>query len=619
MKFFSPTTRGRHGLVAFVALVALVLTGCSVPETTAIFPTGGFAVDVPVLWVGTEADGAEVGGVEATQVWTGASDTSRFSVDVNGIEAEGAGDAWRAASASAAAVATLLSGTDPSSVDIRFHISSPIDGPSAGGILTVGILASLRHLSLKPRVTMTGTMSPDGSIGPVGGVLSKVAAAADAGYTTVLIPEANRTARDPETAGRVDVVAFGDSLGTTVVPVMQLAEAFSVLTGASLLGSGEKTATAFGNALTDLAPQRLANVNELLDETTQLATTSPNEETTSLVRETFAALDAGDLGAASGLARESYLSGWRQAGEAQTRATLTEGIPASVAALTIRVESALARGQSAITSTVDQSGLTDSQYASMPETLLGVVTAHATLEALKKTLSSARTEPEVIRAANILADQEAAIDVFFAFDNRLLNLTRGTMEIQSSDPIAFLSNYTNFLIQSGEANMTYLGSVLEATSALNQRSVASFDTTYPILVALETVAQAIPPRTESLPNELREATYALALYVNSAAMVSQAQALRIFTTGVGEAGDLGENLVATAASIASASASVTATVNQVTAEGWDPAYSLAQAQAGAAFATNQLAASSSTNSVSRGLLRLWAASVSVQLMQAAPR
>jgi len=599
-------------------IMTLVLSGCSAQASSGSFPEGGHAVDVPVLWVGTEEDGTEVGGVEETQVWTGKSDKSGFSVDLTGVEAEGAGDAWRAASASAATVATLLSGTDPASVDIQFHISSPIDGPSAGGILTVGILASLRGLTLKEHATMTGTISPDGSIGPIGGAYSKVTAAAKAGYTTVVIPESNRKTHTPTSPETIDLVAYGETLGVTVVPVFQLSQAFATLTGENLLNASAKPAAGTSEHTTNLDLQRTVNVTELLTTTSSLESTEPDDVSRTLIAEARSALDEGHLDLASGLSREAYLSQWRQVVESEVSSAFASGIDSAQALLHDRVTAALGRANDAITSTTAMKNLSDSQYASMPEMLLGVITAQATLQALDLTIENLSSEDDALRAGDILADQEAALDVFFPRDVALLMLVTGPMEIHSENPIAFLSNYTNFLVHSGEANMTYLASVLQTDESLNQHTIDSFQTTYPVLVALEDTTQLTTTSEHGLSQELSEAAYGLALYVNSGALITDAQALGLFNTGVGQTGDLSENLTATIASIESGLDTVTSTASIVDARGWDPAYALAQARAGAAFATNQLDESSSTNSVARGLNRLWAASIAVFLMQAAP-
>jgi hypothetical protein len=167
--------------------------------------------------------------------------------------------------------------------------------------------------------------------------------------------------------------------------------------------------------------------------------------------------------------------------------------------------------------------------------------------------------------------------------------------------------------------MTYLASVLQTDSTLDQHTMSSFDTSYPVLVTLAKTAQETTITTEQLSSELEEATYTLALYTNSSALISQAQALSLFNAGIGATGDLSENTEATLASIESGLSTVTSTAQFVDAEGWDPAYPLAQASAGAAFARNQLSDVSSTNDLARGLQRLWAASIAVLMMKAAPR
>ena len=606
----------RPVFLAYAIVMGVVLSGCSPVTSASVFPEGGFAVEVPVLWFSAADDGGQTGGVESTQVWTGASHESGYAVDLSGVKATGAGDSWRAASASAAAVATLINGVDPSSIDIQFRISSPIDGPSAGGILTVGILASMRQIPLKSHATMTGTISPDGSIGPVGGVFSKVSAAADAGFTTVVIPVSNKTSRNPVTMVAEDMVAYGATRGVSVVPVAQVSEAFSALTGEPLQQASTVLGVPAGSAVLD--GQRALNVADLLNKTQEILVATPSNEASTLVQETRAAIARGENDLASGVAREAYLAAWRQAVEAQTRQAAAPGVGNGVAFLALRVDSALTRSHDAIAAVAGRSGLTDSQFASMPEMLLGVVTAEATLEPLKEALSGVVAEPELLRAANILADQEAAIDVFLPLDVNLLMLVKGSKKIASENPVAFLSNYTNFLISSGEANMTYLHSVLGATTEAGVPAIASFETSYPMLVSLAAKTQLINVATDSLSEELRQAAEALTLYVSSAALVTEAQALGLFNSGIGQSGDLSENAAATSASIENALVTVEEAAVVVAAQGWDAGYAFAEAQAGAAFAHHQRDQTSSTDSVARGLHRLWAASVAVQLMKAAP-
>lgn len=81
-------------------------------------------------------------------------------------------------------------------VDPPFDIDFEIDrvgGPSAGLMFTLGIVDKLTPGSLTGgrRIAGTGTISPDGMVGPVGGVRHKVAAARDRGVALFLVPKDN--------------------------------------------------------------------------------------------------------------------------------------------------------------------------------------------------------------------------------------------------------------------------------------------------------------------------------------------------------------------------------------------------------------------------------------------
>lgn len=68
-----------------------------------------------------------------------------------------------------------------------------IGGPSAGLMLTLGIidLVGPEQLIDDEFIIGTGTISPDGEVGPIGGVRFKIMAAADAGADIFLTPAAN--------------------------------------------------------------------------------------------------------------------------------------------------------------------------------------------------------------------------------------------------------------------------------------------------------------------------------------------------------------------------------------------------------------------------------------------
>jgi len=83
-------------------------------------------------------------------------------------------------------------GINPSEYDFFFVIrtSAPIiGGPSAGAIMTTAVTSLLQNWTMDNKTMMTGMINPDGSIGPVGGILQKVDAAYSVGATRFLIPK----------------------------------------------------------------------------------------------------------------------------------------------------------------------------------------------------------------------------------------------------------------------------------------------------------------------------------------------------------------------------------------------------------------------------------------------
>lgn len=91
----------------------------------------------------------------------------------------------------ARAVAENITGKNLSRYDLIYTIEADaqlIEGPSAGAALTIATVAAVQARSLDRSVLITGTIEPDGSIGRVGGILEKAAAAAQANATLLLVP-----------------------------------------------------------------------------------------------------------------------------------------------------------------------------------------------------------------------------------------------------------------------------------------------------------------------------------------------------------------------------------------------------------------------------------------------
>ena len=116
-------------------------------------------------------------------------------------------------------------GVDPEMADRGFHIhvpegAVPKDGPSAGVTMTTAIVSLLSGRAVRNTVGMTGEVTLQGLVLPIGGVKQKVLAAHRMGLTDVILPQRNgkdlgdvpESVRDQMTfhlAARVeDVLAF---------------------------------------------------------------------------------------------------------------------------------------------------------------------------------------------------------------------------------------------------------------------------------------------------------------------------------------------------------------------------------------------------------------------------
>jgi hypothetical protein len=173
------------------------------------------------------------GGVGTEKISIAPSSDGTLRMDFSEDEVNGLGDQSRAASWSAVTVATLLTGSKLQG-DYRFEIQGPIDGPSAGALKTVALLSLLRGETLQTDITMTGTINPDGTVGPVGGIPEKIKGAAAEKFKRVLIPVGQRNSASEVDGKLVDVVAEGKTLGVDVTEVSDVYEAYQAFTGKTL-------------------------------------------------------------------------------------------------------------------------------------------------------------------------------------------------------------------------------------------------------------------------------------------------------------------------------------------------------------------------------------------------
>ncbi len=88
-------------------------------------------------------------------------------------------------------------GVDPERFQREFHLHVPAgaipkDGPSAGTAMTTALASLLSGRPVKHTVGMTGEVTLQGRVLPIGGLKQKVLAAHAAGLTEVILPERNR-------------------------------------------------------------------------------------------------------------------------------------------------------------------------------------------------------------------------------------------------------------------------------------------------------------------------------------------------------------------------------------------------------------------------------------------
>ena len=134
-------------------------------------------------------------------------------------------------------------GIDPTAfAGKRFHVHVPAgavpkDGPSAGVTMTTALVSLLRGVPVRSVVGMTGEVTLQGRVLPIGGVKQKVLAAHRAGLTEVVLPERNGPDLEDVPEEVRDVMTF--HLAATIADVLTPA-----LSGAGTAADGGATASA---------------------------------------------------------------------------------------------------------------------------------------------------------------------------------------------------------------------------------------------------------------------------------------------------------------------------------------------------------------------------------------
>lgn len=118
-------------------------------------------------------------------------------------------------------------GVDPElfqTKDLHLHVPAgaiPKDGPSAGITMTTAVASLLTGRAVKHTVGMTGEVTLQGRVLPIGGLKQKVLAAHAAGLTDVILPERNRADLDDVPQDVREAMTFHPVM--TVGEVLELA------------------------------------------------------------------------------------------------------------------------------------------------------------------------------------------------------------------------------------------------------------------------------------------------------------------------------------------------------------------------------------------------------------
>ena len=94
----------------------------------------------------------------------------------------------------AAIVAENFTGVSLRKTDVILTVTASkelqiVDGPSAGAAITMAIISAIINKAINQSVYITGTISPDASIGPVGGLLEKGLTVSKNGAKIFLLPK----------------------------------------------------------------------------------------------------------------------------------------------------------------------------------------------------------------------------------------------------------------------------------------------------------------------------------------------------------------------------------------------------------------------------------------------
>lgn len=619
--------------------VGLALSLIATLSACGLLATNTRSIVVNVLWVDS-SDGTESGGIAPLTISattaTRDSNTEAFSVDLDEVEDENVGAQWLATSATAASTGTLLSGSDPSNVQLAFDIDISIDGSSAGALMAVGVVAAIRGDSIATGKTMTGTLNPDGSVGHVSGVAAKIRAAAEAGYTEVLIPSVTGDVPDSATGTSVNPVTLGESIGVTVTKVPTVTDAYKSLTEHRLLNSGVKPPP-IDSTLVSSVGEQAEELAATLRQT--LSQQSTGFETSSLITEVTAAarkcLKAGTQQLEAQESVTAYSTLWlclRTYKSALARSQVTAATSKSASEsersqiqtrLAKYARSLEAQAKAATEQLPSTQKLSPTGIAASTGSLSWPIWAQAELATYAAVL-----EGETIQSASSLANYAGSVSdaefnlttsfpatqyVVKKWPNSIFGPSKpnssnsGTQFNGAQDVQNYFSGYTDFLNQAANANLTYYETVVaEATDEDVKKELNAVNTFY------STTANLKNQFSDSSASPLTQLAVASTYYLASSALVSAQSAFgAVNTSGAGDVA-VGTR-EALQVSLETSASNVDSLSSHISKAGMDPSYALWQKDWGIdvnkAKSHNQRA-----NEAMTGLTGVWQSALQLRML-----
>jgi len=235
-------------------------------------PTAPSTAVVDAMFAGGVGPEPASGGSIAVTLTTAPTPTARGTLQA-GASDPTAGARWGAGLVRAAFVAASTLGKDLDDFTFSAVPASPADGAAASALLAAGFLATMTGAKLDPAATLTGTLNPDGTIGPVAGIPEQFQGAIAHGKTRLGYPSGMRFARSSATGKAVDLVQLAKDHHAEAVELASVADAYQLLTRQRLpapVPVSEADMALDPDTLESLEATYLAWRKRLADEWTQL-------------------------------------------------------------------------------------------------------------------------------------------------------------------------------------------------------------------------------------------------------------------------------------------------------------------------------------------------------------